>query len=292
MPPPIQVNLRLGRTFRLRGWPALMLLMAILFALAALSGHTRSPSRPRTLTVRDLERLEAAHRRAPQNSKVWVDLILGYAEFLESFGGMRKLASSAEALAETSIRSRGNPKMIELKAKTHAAVERYFAHVGITSDEHWDRVLARGLELAKETDRRQDLDRPQAAAAHLAAARLYLGNDRPAAALEELSQGEKLNADRVLVSFVRADIMTYEKHYAEAIQVLRQASLDLTAWEDRPPSLETRILVAIAGRRARWQERRWRQWKAQLAHHLRQAIRDEVMVLEAQEKFERKFRAR
>jgi predicted Zn-dependent protease len=285
-----------GFRIHVRGWPALFALLALIAVPVAARWYRTRPAPPRTVTRRDLQQMEAQYQRKPRDAHTAVDLLLAYAEFVANAGSLLELVASIDKLAETAIESGGPSRMIELRARNMKAAERCFEQLGIASPEELEPLRRRAVELATETPLREDLSRSERAAAHVAAAQIFLQAHQPDRATEELTRAQLLDADPVIVGFVRVDILTQQKRYAEAIAQLRQTSLDLTAWAERPPSLEQRLLWNSAMRRpgrfgaslgVELRERHWRQRKERLAHRLREAIRDEVQALQAQEKLEK-----
>jgi hypothetical protein len=251
--------------------------------------HSIRSARPKTVKVKDLHRLEAQYQRKPQDAKIAVDTLLAYAELIENAGSTLELVAAFDKLAEHSR----SPDMTRRRAQMNEATDRYLQGVGVASTEQFARLLERGVQLARQIPGHAKLTTAQHAAAHVAGAQIFLRADQPNEAIMELAQAEKLKADRVAVGFVRSDILTYQKRYSEAIQQLRQTSVDLSAWADRPPTLEQRLLWGLAGTRvgrvsspfrSELHERHWRNRKQALAQHLQEAIRLEVMALQGQEK--------
>ncbi|MCS7309354.1 MAG: hypothetical protein NZ741_03960, partial [Armatimonadetes bacterium] len=73
-----------------------------------------------------------------------------------------------------------------------------------------------------------------------------------------------------------------QERYGEALQELRAASIQLTAWAAQAPPWELRFVWALTSpNRVNTRERRWRERREKVASELRYVIASEISLLQA-----------
>jgi tetratricopeptide (TPR) repeat protein len=264
----------------------LALALALLGVLALLA-YLVWPSRDRPLTAQDLVSLDQDYRRNAQDTHVAVNALFGYAAVINQYGDIQAMVSGRQGMLDENPVFADRPDVRKAVVKADDAWQRYREKLGITSDQEWERLLERGMELGREVTARPELDRSQRAAVHLAAAKIFFHADRLDEAMEEVTRAEAVDRDSVAVTLQKADILEKRHQWSAAIKELRKASFQLGAWANRPPQWDVRLMWVLSGRRGHFRERRWRERQRQVAGNLQHVIRSQIMVLQGLERLQK-----